>query len=358
MKKIIFLFLIFTISIKADLTKASLLITINHELADSYLHHCIACLEKNIHNPSIKDVHIIYDITKDDVHHALLAYLWLRPAILYYAARQDDYSLMIRNICNNSIILANLNSYFDANLNEHIFDESLTGFNSLIAPTACMQSIPFISPLDNKNNYHPAFISRLQRLYGAQLVFYDPVNDNLDAIDFQRNPTIILKNHRFLYPGTGVKKISRFGTCAQLEHIIQQILSHQPTYKIACIGDILIFFTTDQSISPIAQACTISRLFDDQPDAIFQLLKAEELIGTAQGIEKETIKQLALVHQESWNERLGLCQHYPLWYGLILMHDKEYEQAYKQFKLAQQRGLDHWRIAWYMGLAKSYGDHQ
>lgn len=208
------------------------------------------------------------------------------------------------------------------------------------------QSIFYIEDTHQKSNTQESDINLLDKL------------ETLASFDIQ-DSVIIIPNGRFYYHDDARLKNTSFSHYPTLDEIIEKILSINKTYKLTCIDDLLIFFT-DPSIKPteLARACTISRLFDtssNQSD-ITELLKAEHIISSASRFEKETIKNLALHYTQGWTKKLGLCQHYPLWYGLILMHDKEYKQAYDHFKDAYDRGLTHWRVKWYMASAQSYRD--
>jgi hypothetical protein len=116
----------------------------------------------------------------------------------------------------------------------------------------------------------------------------------------------------------------------------------------------MIAYTDTIEVTPVVRACTMSRLYNGQNFEVIDIIKAEKVIGKASYLEKETIKNLAQNYTESWGKRAGLARHYPLWYGLILLENKEYQEAFNQFKEAYDRGLTHWRVKWYMNCADSH----
>lgn len=118
-------------------------------------------------------------------------------------------------------------------------------------------------------------------------------------------------------------------------------------YSVALIGDILCAFNKSQyALSPIANACTISRLYNGFNYSIDEVLQAEKLIAQSQGIERKTLFDLL--------EYKGL--HYYLWAGLMQLEEGKYELAYQNLKRALDLGYEkwkynHWRVYWYFAQA-------
>lgn len=140
-----------------------------------------------------------------------------------------------------------------------------------------------------------------------------------------------------------------------LNMIVEKILEINPSYQCAIIYDTLIAFTQDDDIvvSPVVKAVTMSRLFDGKNYSIEDLLKAELCIAQAKGSEKETLIDLANKWIEKWSENAGFSRHYALWIGLICLAHEQFKKAHEYLLVSKKRGLNDWRIDWYIALAES-----
>lgn len=197
----------------------------------------------------------------------------------------------------------------------------------------------------------------LNELTGKHDQNYTPYLHELETIQKTAlpNPVIIISSAQLFY--SAAANINHtFDNYPTLSALINSIKSIDPNYQIVCIDDLLICYTTTQvGISPVAHACTVSRLYDADPSlfSIMDVITAEKTIATALRVEKDAIRVLAENYNEKWSKRLSLGQHYPFWYGLILLQEHEYKKAYEFFKEAYERGLKHWRVKWYMDRAYS-----
>lgn len=168
------------------------------------------------------------------------------------------------------------------------------------------------------------------------------------------NATLIIDDTRLFYDPLCPVTDTVFEGYPSLNQLVEKILEINPHYHFACIHDVLLVFCEQTPMTPLIRACTISRLYDGTNFDLITVLTAEKIIAQAQGIEKETLKNLAENFTEPWGLNFGLSRHYPFWYGLVLFNRRDYQQAYNHFKQAYDRGLSHWRVKWYMSCAQSY----
>jgi tetratricopeptide (TPR) repeat protein len=143
-----------------------------------------------------------------------------------------------------------------------------------------------------------------------------------------------------------IDDIRCFGTMANypvLCDVYKMIKSINPLYNVEIMGDVLIAYLDDElfQVSPVIKACTVSR-FADCLYSYEEILNAEKIIAQAQGVEKEALSHL--------NSSFIQNCYSNLWYGLICLHEKRYEQASENLKRAQGAGITHWRLFWYLGL--------
>jgi len=128
----------------------------------------------------------------------------------------------------------------------------------------------------------------------------------------------------------------------------EELLSINPNYQIIIYGDIAIAWPSHYHIevSPLIQALTISRFYDDQliDEALFQ---AEASIAT-----ETTAPELeALWDMCTWH--FGWHRAYPyFWYSLSLFSQKRYGEAADNFGHVLDAGYQHWRVYWYKALAE------
>lgn len=126
------------------------------------------------------------------------------------------------------------------------------------------------------------------------------------------------------------------------------ILAINPNYQFIIYGDIAIAYDTREPIisSPVIQACTKSRLFEDEQNvtALTQTLEAEKIIAGAEGEEKEAIKALPVI----FPEQSGLGKYFILWNGLVLTQEKKHAEARKKFLRALELGCPFKQISFYL----------
>ena len=127
--------------------------------------------------------------------------------------------------------------------------------------------------------------------------------------------------------------------------ICNAILEINEQYRFAIIGDTAIGFPPQDNValSPVVNACTISRLygFEETQITTEMVLEAEKTIGNATGHEKEALEEIPFAESGYYN----------LWRGLMLLNKQQFEQAMNEFNLAIDHGFDHWRSLWYLAQA-------
>lgn len=170
------------------------------------------------------------------------------------------------------------------------------------------------------------------------------------------DPILVIDDTRMFYePLCNVEGTIMEGYPSLIQ-VVDTILAIKKNYKFALISDVLVAYPSSEpiTISPIVQAITISRLFDGSNFTLEDIIKAEYCIAHAEGSEREAIKILAEFCTEQWTKAAGYSRHYPLWYGLILLANGEYEKAYGKLLEAKQRGINDWRIERYLSMAQSH----
>lgn len=112
------------------------------------------------------------------------------------------------------------------------------------------------------------------------------------------------------------QSLKNYPSVAQLEKLV---LAINKDYQFYVYGDTAIAYPKSDGIivSPVVQACTISRLSEDKHFDADELLKAEKTIAHAQGLELKTIRTLCNVFRPS-AEHHGIGKHYYLWHSLVL----------------------------------------
>lgn len=135
-----------------------------------------------------------------------------------------------------------------------------------------------------------------------------------------------------------------FPTFSQLREALSAI---NPGFVPLLIGDIIIAYDTTKfhaHISPVALACTISRMAEEQDYLYQDIFAAEQIIAQAQGGEKHFIECLhAITHESQYAEF-----HHALWQALLLEHAHAYQQAFDILDaLINKHQTLPWRIYWY-----------
>ncbi len=165
--------------------------------------------------------------------------------------------------------------------------------------------------------------------------------------------TIIIDDIRMFYEPLITLTDNFMQGYPSLNEIVEKILEINPNYQFALVYDTLIAFTPDNQItvSPIVHATTMSRLYDGQNYLIEDVIKAELCIAKAQGDDKASLMELGECWVEKFSQEVGLSRHYALWAGLISLSNQNYDKAKEYLFEAKKRGLDHWRIDWYLAMA-------
>jgi tetratricopeptide (TPR) repeat protein len=137
-----------------------------------------------------------------------------------------------------------------------------------------------------------------------------------------------------------------FPTLRELMAAIDSLTEH--TFIV--YGDIGIIYprTSTIAVSPVIQACTASKFFDETRMSVQEIMDIEEnIIAYAQDEEREYLQSLAPIFK-------GVevtCHEFPLWRGLVLYNDKEYKEACAEFLTCIALGNAHWRVYWYLAKA-------
>lgn len=173
-----------------------------------------------------------------------------------------------------------------------------------------------------------------------------PIWFELDAIKKNKitNSVIAIDDIRTFY------EFMRAEGYPPINELINKIREINPNYKFIVFGDILLCITNEKiTISPLLKACTISRIYDGSNFNIEDVLEAEDIIAKSIGEEGAMIDYLFNKFVVSFGQKhIKILQHFPLWQGLRLMENKQYQQAYYCFKESEERGLNHWRVQWYI----------
>jgi hypothetical protein len=136
-----------------------------------------------------------------------------------------------------------------------------------------------------------------------------------------------------------------------LSDIINALRAINPNYAITLAGDILIAFDKNEkvAVAPELNALLASVTADFTAAPSDDIIQAENIIASADDQAFSCIKQY--VEIQSRYEQPWYHPHLHLWYGLMLLHRKEYKKASEQLSYAQEGGLTHWRVNWYLAQA-------
>lgn len=185
-----------------------------------------------------------------------------------------------------------------------------------------------------------------------------PIISELEVIKKSsiKDAILLIDDIRMFYsPLVNVSKTFMYGY-PTLTQIIQKALEINSDYKCAVIFDTLILYPAqeDVTVSPFIRSITMSRLYDSQNNYdIEDIIKAEHGIALVKDNEQQALAQLTQCYTEEWSKAAGLSRHHPLWFGLILLANEQYEKAIINFKEAKNRGICHWRIDWYLAMAEA-----
>lgn len=182
-----------------------------------------------------------------------------------------------------------------------------------------------------------------------------PILDELEAIKCShiQDCVILIDDMR----GFGTHALDKDFICwpnyPTMQELCQKLLNINNDFNIILLGDVLLAYDKTKytiDLSPITTACTASRiefLYSDQ-----ELLHYESIIGSVQEQERAFIDIL-------YNNKKGYPPdheyHIHLWRGLILLHDKLYEEALQEFNHVISQGYHHWRVYRYAAQAAAGG---
>ncbi|HEX2983831.1 MAG TPA: hypothetical protein VHO28_09845, partial [Ignavibacteriales bacterium] len=141
-----------------------------------------------------------------------------------------------------------------------------------------------------------------------------------------------------------------------LHELIEALLSLNPSYKYALLGDILIAYLPNDNfeVSDVIKSCTISRLYQSNNHA--EILKTEEQIINAQNEEREYLLNLPEIFAST--EQHGFGFHYRLWKALVLLGSGNVNEAKTELIKAKNFGAADWRVDYYSAvIAKGCGDN-
>lgn len=119
-----------------------------------------------------------------------------------------------------------------------------------------------------------------------------------------------------------------------LEEIYNLLININPNYNIVLLGDILLAYEKyeEVKVSDVLKSSTLLRINPEAP--ISELIKAEQTISKASGIELETIHtlyNLFCIHEHRNSNALykenGIGSHFALCYILTLLNDNKRDQA-------------------------------
>ncbi|HTZ39799.1 MAG TPA: tetratricopeptide repeat protein [Syntrophales bacterium] len=177
-----------------------------------------------------------------------------------------------------------------------------------------------------------------------------PVMNEIRAIRDSRitDAVILIDDLRFFYtPWDVVPDHSAARGYPSVVSLCNAILEIDKAYQFAVIGDVLMAYppSANFEVTPVVSACSISRLYDGNNFDLVQVMEAEATIGKAKAAELFALQRLfsTCVNMEAY----GLSKHYRLWHALIRASHQDHMTACKEFLMAINLGLDHWRVKLY-----------
>ncbi|MCX5921929.1 MAG: FkbM family methyltransferase [Candidatus Dependentiae bacterium] len=155
-----------------------------------------------------------------------------------------------------------------------------------------------------------------------------PILDELKAIKNSniKNAIILIDDIRCFKPFGYTPHKDSLKDYPSIKDLYKAVLDINNDYNFVIFGDIAIAHSKQESVisSPIIQACTISRLYENDTDSLQQVLEAEAIIAHACGEEEKALHDLfyAQLAFDSYN----LITHYRLWHSLLLKDSQHAEQ--------------------------------
>lgn len=138
-----------------------------------------------------------------------------------------------------------------------------------------------------------------------------------------------------------------------IQEIQKMLLAINQSFTCVLIGDILLAFDKTKhhpTFSPLAKACTVSRLFDGKNFSAREVMQAEEIIRSTKKNDDELL-QINWLYDNLKPYPVEVFYH-RLWKGLILDGQKKYQEAYEEFATVFSR-YNNTRIAHYMNQTRT-----
>jgi len=184
-----------------------------------------------------------------------------------------------------------------------------------------------------------------------------PIIEELERIKQSgiQDAILIIDDTRIFYHPVGDVTNSFVEGYPTLVQMVEKIQDINATYQCALIYDALVAFPAQENItvSPLIRALTLSRLYEGDNYEIEDVLKAELFIASVKDEEKEILLELANTWVEQWSQAAGGSRHYALWAGLIMLAQENYAKALEYLQEAKKRGLNDWRVDWYIAMAQA-----
>lgn len=133
-----------------------------------------------------------------------------------------------------------------------------------------------------------------------------------------------------------------------IQAVCELLKTINPSYACILYGDTLIAYDASKynpSISPLAYACTYSRLYDGDGDLSTDSIEQEACIASADSDEAALI---TLLYERALRQPDDV--HAFLWYGLMVTKTNPVA-AQAAFRAVLERGYTHWRVYWYLAQA-------
>lgn len=132
-----------------------------------------------------------------------------------------------------------------------------------------------------------------------------------------------------------------YPSVAQLKEAVMRI---NPAYRFIIYGDIAIAFPGSYviEVSPLIEAITTSRMFDQSVMPYESLFEAEGVIAS-----KTTPDELEALWDNCTYHFGWHRAHAYLWYALSLFTAERYGEAYDNFINVFDSGYTNWRVSWY-----------
>jgi hypothetical protein len=129
-----------------------------------------------------------------------------------------------------------------------------------------------------------------------------------------------------------------------IQELKDAVMRINSTYRFVVYGDIALAYPSscNVEVSPLIEAMTISRFFDDVSQSYESIFNAEAIIATKTSPEElEALWDNCTYHFGSHRA------HAYLWYALSLFTAQRYGEAYDNFLQVLDAGYTDWRVSWY-----------